>query len=148
MNDVAETLRQIIVGRDFEPVERIVIKDAMRAVTRAPLCPYSIAENVAHANFWQQTWLAKLKGEPSIRVGPEGSWPQVSAEEWPSVRQEFLDGFGEAYEIARAEPFVHSMRTEEAALKVLSQIACHNAYHLGQVALLKRQSWEMIKARG
>jgi hypothetical protein len=132
MSEAAESLRQIIEGEDFStPNDLLRSIKAATAVQIPPGCPYSIATNVKHALLWQDLWLAKLRGETPPKVVSGQDFPVVSEEEWPEVRKAFVEGFREAWEIAKGE-------NDEAALKTLYKIGNHGAYHLGQVQLLKR----------
>ncbi|RYG26378.1 DinB family protein [bacterium] len=128
-NGVAETLRQIRDGRDFSPPKAILRISAERAVLRGPAWPYSIADNVAHTVYWQDLWLARLRGSKINAVMGE-DWPTVMPEGWSETRERFLRGLDEAIAIAEAGGEVHT----------LARIAHHNAYHVGQWALLKRLS--------
>lgn len=124
---VAETLRQIRDGRDFSPPKAILRISASTATAKLPGWPYSIAGNVGHAVYWQELWLAKLRGEPrSADFGQ--NWPNIAPADWEKVRSKFLIGLDQA--IAFAE--------RNADPVTLARIAHHNAYHVGQWALLKR----------
>ena len=126
---VAETLRQIRDGRDFSSPRAILRISAERAVLRLPGWPYSIADNVAHTVYWQDLWLARLRGTKIQAVMGE-DWPKVAPERWVEFRERFLRGLDEAIEIAEAG----------GEVSTLARIAHHNAYHVGQWALLKRLS--------
>lgn len=137
MNCAAEALRQVIEGTDFASAKSALSGlSAESAATIPPGMSYSIATYVKHAILWHQIWLGRLKGEkrPSIL----DDWKAASVEEWSDLRTEFLEGLSEASRIASRKPFVHSMKTDAAAERVLLKIAIHDAYHVGQVVLLKR----------
>jgi uncharacterized damage-inducible protein DinB len=110
---------------------------AERAGIKLPGAPYSILTNLAHAVFWQEIWLDRLAGRRARSFTED--WKTPPHEEWPLVRQQFLDGLSRALQIARSDPFDHKMKTDAVAIKTLMQIAVHDAYHLGQINLLKRQ---------
>jgi hypothetical protein len=112
---------------------------AEAAVRVLPLMPYSLATNVAHADIWNRLWLAKLEGKPKFNPWPD--FPKVAEEEWPGVRDGFLENLNRAYEIACSEPFTHNCRTDKTASKTLLKIAVHSAYHVGQMRLIKRALW-------
>jgi hypothetical protein len=124
---VAETLRQIRDGRDFSAPRALLRISPKAAVFRLPGWPYSIADNVAHTVFWQDLWLARLRGESASVVMGE-DWPTVSARAWAEVRERFLAGLDEAVAIAE----------KGGNTVLLARIAHHDAYHVGQWALLKR----------
>lgn len=136
---VAEALRQVIEGDDFASPRGLLRSIKAETAVIVPLgAPYSIATNVAHAKIWQEAWLCRLRGVqlPKIVMGQD--FPEVSEKEWADVRKEFCDGLDQAYEIAQRDPFTHFAKDDEAAVRTLLRIAAHGAYHVGQVALLKR----------
>lgn len=136
---VAETLRQVIEGMDFASAKRLVnIKAGLACATKEGF-PYSIATNIWHCDYWNRLWLARLKGEkrPAKNIWAE-DWQAPEEKDWKQTRDDFLANLNLAHEIASAQPFKHSMKSDEDAIKVLNQIAVHTAYHVGQVALLKR----------
>jgi len=124
---VAETLRQIRDGRDFSPPKAILRVSPAAATLKRPDWPYSLADNVAHTAYWQEIWLNRLRGQKGSAVMGE-DWPTVAAGDWEAVRKQFLYGLDEAIAFAEAG----------ADLVLLARIAHHNAYHVGQWALLKR----------
>lgn len=136
-NWVAEALRQAWEGDDFMPAGKLLSRiTPVQAARRLDGAPYSLLTNVAHAEFWQRLWLARLKNLRRPKITDDWRVPQP--EEWPQVRSDFLSGFAEALEIARSKPFRHEMKSDVAARKTLLKIALHNSYHLGQMRLLKR----------
>jgi hypothetical protein len=137
MDDVREALRQLIEGNDFTLPAKIVRGLKAEAACRVlPGMPYSIATNVDHCDIWNRAWLASLEGLPKVNPFPD--FRKVEPAEWPKVRDEFVKNLMRAQAIALAEPFIHHSRTEETAKKVLLMITIHTAYHIGQIALLKR----------
>jgi hypothetical protein len=137
METLREAIRQVLEGTDFDPPDKVLGNlTPEQATTKLPGWPYSIATNVAHTDHWQRIWLARLEGTKRRKSFPD--FPGVSPEEWPEVRDRFLTNFQRALEIANAEPFVHRMKSNEVAVKILLEIAVHNAYHVGQMKLLKR----------
>ena len=139
MKEAGEALRQVVEGHDFSSPRGLLrsIKAEM-AVTIVPVAPYSIATNVAHALIWQDLWLCRLRGEPLPKVVMGQDFPEATAKEWPKIRTRFCDGLDEALTIASREPFTHRAKDDDIATRTLFKIANHNAYHIGQIALLKR----------
>jgi hypothetical protein len=134
---VRELFRQIIDGTDIPAAESLLRNvTPEKAAIKLDNMPYSILTNLAHADFWQQIWLDRLHGKRARRITED--WKAPAAGEWPQVRASFLANLGRASEIAAAEGFDHRMKSDEIAIKTLLQIAIHDAYHLGQVNLLKR----------
>ena len=132
-----EALIQVRDGRDFSSPKAILSRvTAEGACAQAEGCPYSLATYVEHCAFWQDIWLAKLRGEKGKSFIEDWRVPQPG--EWHNVRKRFLRGLDEAIAIAEKTPFVHSMKDDDAACATLIQIAVHNAYHVGQFVFLKR----------
>ncbi len=129
MDGVAETLRQIRDGRDFSPPKAILRVSPAAATLKLHGWPYSLADNVAHTAYWQEIWLRKLRGEKGSAVMGE-DWSTVAPAAWEATRAQFLDGLDEAIAFAEAEA--------GADVVLLARIAHHDAYHVGQWALLKR----------
>jgi len=133
----AEALRQVRDGTDFQAPARVLNRiSAKRACLTLPEFGYSLATYVLHTDFWQIVWLNRLNGLRAPNMLAD--WRVASPGEWPDIRSGFLAHLDQAIAFAEAEPFSHSMRTDERALKVLLEIAVHDAYHVGQFVLLKR----------
>jgi len=143
---VGEALKQIIEGYDFASSKRLVNVKADVACHVPSGCPYSMATNIWHCDFWNQLWLARLMGEkrPSGNIYKD-DWHVPPPSEWIETRDSFLTNLQKAYEMAVAEPFVHAMDDDTKAVEKLCQIAVHTAYHVGQVALIKRMAKAEIK---
>ncbi len=135
---VAEALRQVWEGADIPAPTSLLGNISVTTAARRELwMPYSILTNLAHANFWQTVWLNRLEGKRVANFTED--WKVLPPESWPEVRELFYTDMQRALAMARSEPFAHKMKSDEAALKTLMQIAVHNAYHIGQVNLLKMQ---------
>ena len=134
-----EALRQVMEGMDFQPPAKLVNIGAGKACSKLEGAPYSIATNVWHCDYWNRLWLARLTGEkrPAKNIWAE-DWQVPAESDWPEVKSRFLANLDRALQIAKSEPFEHRMKSDEAAIKTLNQIAVHTAYHVGQIALLKR----------
>ncbi len=69
------------------------------------------------------------------------SWPAVTLEDWPRLKDEFLANLDKNKEIARdAETLERPLLTNDkitVGAFMLQQVT-HDCYHLGQVALLRR----------
>lgn len=136
---VAEALRQVLEGEDFRGPASATssVTDAV-ANQSLPISPYSIATNAEHALFWNKIWLARLND--TKRPDMKKDWRVPSPDEWKRIRQELVDSVEAAHRIASAMPFKHHMKSDDAACETLIAIAVHTAYHLGQIALLKRMA--------
>lgn len=126
----ADLFRQLASGVDIpDPrklLSRIRPEDAARVL---PGLPYSLLTNLAHMHFWQDLWLNKIRGAP--RPSFLEDWRIPESSEFPSLRAAFLEGFDEACRLAADGPDADTAAT-------LTAIALHDAYHFGQIKLIKR----------
>jgi uncharacterized damage-inducible protein DinB len=102
--------------------------------------PHSIAEIVAHMLFWQTQVLNAIQGKPvkNVSIAAMG-WREVTENDWPRVKNEFLAGLAQSLEMARdAELLGQITRTNQTVGFRLLSHAGHDAYHLGQIVLLRR----------
>jgi uncharacterized damage-inducible protein DinB len=115
--------------------------------------PYSIYELVFHMNYWMDHELARLTGaSPAYPEHAAESWPRSaeppSEDEWRVVETRFGALLQRMIELARDEagaarpvaitssaPHANQGSTQR---DVLWQTVVHNAYHLGQVATVRR----------
>lgn len=118
-----------------------------QAVARSPGLPHSIGEIVAHMNANIQFNLSLIRAaDPATHAGPGEHWPSVSAEGWPRLVDEFLLGLRTLQEIAREgtglDRVLYPATEREPAWTVGYKLACsvakHNAYHFGQIVVLRR----------
>ncbi len=104
--------------------------------------PHSVAQIVAHVQFWQAHLLASLDGQrPETPEHAEGGWPAPG--DWAEVRASLLRDAARLRALARdpqrcAAP--DSNGVPFAAL--LANYAGHSVYHLGQVVSV-RQALEL-----
>jgi uncharacterized damage-inducible protein DinB len=111
-----------------------------QAVTRLEGWPYSVAEVVAHMLFWQRHDHATIEtgAEPDVPAGAD--WPAVTEEDWPRLKDEFLASLEGSRKIARdsealERPILGGKFTVGLRLVCFTG---HNAYHLGQVVMMRR----------
>lgn len=139
-NHVAEAMRQISEGDDFMSAD-----DLTRDLTPDQACrvatgtPYSIATQVAHALLWQDHWLALIQGNLGDKVDESEDFPTVDCDQWPELRGRFVAGVELAEAVAGSDE-LGKVVGERTVGQLLLKIAVHNAYHLGQIALLRQVS--------
>jgi uncharacterized damage-inducible protein DinB len=140
-------MRQVWEGEDF-PSAKSILRN-VTSETAAVLPPgfkYSLLTLVEHADLWQRIWLSKLLNEP--RPDFRDDWRVPDPEEWPLIRRNFLERFEQALRFAAETPRAKDSKREATINKLLTQIAVHNAYHIGQFVLLKRaaRAWSKQQA--
>ncbi|MDX2153113.1 MAG: DinB family protein [Bryobacteraceae bacterium] len=113
---------------------------------------HSILDIVAHLNYWQRWFLARLHSEaaPMAQSAALG-WPTLDATQWPTLSEEFLAGLQTATALGAdparlTQPITPAIEFPPLAhytvADVLAHIAVHNAHHLGQVVTL-RQAFDL-----
>lgn len=111
-----------------------------QAVTKLEGWPYSIAEQVAHMLFWQRHNFAVIETgvEPKVPTATVG-WPVVTKDDWPRLKDEFLAGLQKSREMARDPETLGRIAIRNLTVGLrLVWFTSHDAYHLGQIALMRR----------
>jgi uncharacterized damage-inducible protein DinB len=116
------------------------------ATTRPANAPHSIAEIVAHLDFWQNWILHRVHGQadPMVQQAALG-WPSVQTGQWDTLRSRFLTGLQQAAELSTGNvslplhpPIEFPAMAEYTIGDALQHVAMHNSHHLGQVVLLRQ----------
>lgn len=132
---------------DFASPERILRGLPAELAVRKPAgWPHSIAEILAHMNANVQFNLGLIRSaEPASYQNPVENWPRVEAGDWDKLVEQFITGLEELKRIALNSPSLDRIlypATAEPAwtvgYKLAASVAKHNAYHLGQIAVLRR----------
>ncbi|MGO9402245.1 MAG: DinB family protein [Terriglobales bacterium] len=164
------TLRELVYGKGahVDPVACVEDISAELAARTVDGYPHSIWQLVEHMNYWMDYDLAKVAGE--IRPYPDKaieSWPahpnpaagsQAAAEAWRATTRRFADLLALLARLAESDPAAlgrkvqmlgpKQSRRESTVHAILWQIAAHNSYHAGQIALLRRQAGAWPPERG
>lgn len=133
---------------DFPSVARVLMGlTPAQAITVPPGLPYSIARIAAHMNSNMKNNLGLMRApDPAAYEQTFENWPAVSAEDWPALVEEFLAGLQAVTQIAREakdlERVLYPATGGQPAWTVGYKLACsvakHNAYHFGQIVMLRR----------
>ena len=126
---------------DFTPYERALSGLESRQALHVPAsAPYSVAQVLAHMVFWQDWLVASAGGAPQVfPAHAEEGWPLPTAEDWPNLVDRFLAGLAQARAMARDAATRHRLvYKEDTGGRVLTDLAVHNAHHLGEIILLRR----------
>ncbi len=164
------TLRELVYGKGahVDPVACVEDISAELAARTVAGYPHSIWQIVEHMNYWMDYDLGKVAGEN--RPYPDRaieSWPEhpnpaaespVASEQWRATTRRFTDlldrlarlAESDAAELERKVQNVGSPQSprESTVHAMLWQIAAHNSYHAGQIALLRRQFGAWPPERG
>jgi uncharacterized damage-inducible protein DinB len=138
---LTETLVHIPPAR---AVERLTMEEAE---CRVPGTNHSIAEIVAHLNFWMTWFCQRCDGvaAPMVATAAEG-WPALERGSWPEVHDQFLAALERLLAIAAgggldapiAPPIEFPPLASYTKRDVLVHAAMHNAHHIGQIIVLRQ----------
>ncbi|MFC4453385.1 DinB family protein [Deinococcus sonorensis] len=112
--------------------------NAEQAHTRPPGLPHSVAEVVAHVQFWQAYLLSVLRGEhpPDVAHAAQG-WPEPG--EWAVLQETFFRDLSALAALAQDEAFMSELDPQDRFRIVpLTSYAGHGLYHLGQVVTVRQ----------
>lgn len=139
-SDLAHVFDQILQGFDIPTPEQAIKITQSKAAEQVSPLPYSFLTNLAHAALWQDLWLGALAGGRAKSTMQEwkNDFRIPDPSEFESLKERFIEGFRKAREIAASEPFTHKAESDALAKELLTRIAVHGAYHLGQMNLLRR----------
>ncbi len=133
-------MQHLLLGSDeFEPPARILSGlSGEQACAQLPGAPWSIAGLLAHMIFWQERRIGWARGEEQPEWGPAENFPAVEPDQWESLVHRFLNGFTWLEGLAGGGDTHRELYRGRSAGFMLASQSCHNAYHLGQIVLLRR----------
>jgi uncharacterized damage-inducible protein DinB len=117
---------------DLEPRLAVIIPDG---------AAHSIADHVGHMAWWQRQVLSDIRTQTKARASIGGhDFQTVTLEEWPGVLSDFLSGLEELKSLTADAGVLERqyLERDHDVGFVLMDFALHNAYHLGQIVLLRR----------
>ncbi len=126
---------------------RVFLKEVstVAAFRQSPGAPYTVARLLAHANWWQRMRIEIAKGAefPPDFTPQADDWPDVRPEDWEALVADFISGIDEIIALADGdEAMGREVYGDRNAGAMLVSHAAHNAYHLGQIALLLKMQGE------
>jgi uncharacterized damage-inducible protein DinB len=123
------TLRRVLDGVSDE--------QARRRIGSA----HSILELVVHAGTWMDVVAGRLRGE-AIDATTVEDWSDTTLRSWPATIEELEHAQSRLLDaVARTSPEALDRKIagkDYTARAALETLICHNVYHTGQIALLKR----------
>lgn len=118
---------------------------AEQAAARSIAGAHSIWELVLHATAWTEIARERLIGSANADPTPEEDWPPVgdkSAEAWRAARERMKDAHRElAADVAKlgdSDLIGRVPGKDHTVLTMVHGIVEHDAYHSGQIAVLKK----------
>ncbi len=103
---------------------------------------HSIASHVAHLAWWQRQVVQDIETNAATRVRIEGeAFPSITtSEDWTAVRDDFLSSLEQLKAFCDdAQILERQYLNRDSVAVTLLDFAVHNAYHLGQIVLLRRE---------
>lgn len=121
---------------------------AQQASTVPAGLPHSVADIVAHVQFWQRYLLGVFRGEdPDWVESAAESWPggvahtseEQDLEEWDALKFSLLRDMDSLATYAQDEAFMQ-MHDPQGRFRIvpLTSFAGHGLYHLGQVVTVRQ----------
>ncbi len=150
------TLRELVYGKGahVDPVACVEDISAELAVQVVEGYPHSIWQIVEHMSYWMEYDLGKIAGENpvypdrAIDSWPSHPGPAIEAQ-WQAATRRFGELLARLAELSESETeslerIIRNIGPEHAPRQstvhtMLWQVAVHNSYHVGQIALLRRQ---------
>ena len=143
-------IKHLLEGPGFTPPERTLSGLTLEQASAKPNdSPHSIADILAHLNFWQNWAMSAIGGDhkPMPAQATDG-WVGLSGS-WDDLVKEFLAGLEKAKTLTEDEALLQQPFDPENKIGwgfekhsigevIVDVIAVHNAYHLGQIILLRR----------
>src|SRR5688500_15635016 len=115
-------------GLAFIGVETILSNlTDLQAVKRPDSLPHSVAELVAHVNWWNLWMLDVIEAEYVVPYPKRASltWPTVRASQWPGVKKEFYDVLARIDTHTMRPDLVSPINHSETTYELLVDFALH-----------------------
>ncbi len=133
--------RMLSSGHAFLSAEKILANLEPEIAVQIPQNAIrGIAGHVAHLAWWQNQMLQDIALGQRQRQSGEEFPNTVALEAWEAVKADFLAGLEQLKKHCDDPELLQKtyIHTSETIAEALLDFALHNAYHLGQVVLLRR----------
>jgi uncharacterized damage-inducible protein DinB len=138
-------------GAHADPVACVEDVSAELAARQVNGFPHSIGQLVFHMNYWMEYDLRRIRGErppyPQHNSESFPPTPLVNSEEWDRLKKRLallIADFATMAELPHVELDRQIESTQPGQAKiagtleaVLWQLAVHNSYHTGQIAMIR-----------
>lgn len=128
-------------GQAFVGVEAALSGLEPQTAARRPGgLPHSVAELVAHVNWWNRWMLDVIEGGQAMPYPKRAAdtWPEVGAEDWARVRGEFYELLARIDGHAARPDLANPVNHDETIGELLADFALHTAHHFGQVVTVRQ----------
>ena len=135
-------LSNMLLGEDefIEPPQMLRDLNGEQAANKPVGAPTSIAHIVSHMQFWQHRNLAVINGQkPPYPKDPDQTWGEVRPDQWLDLVGDFLTDLDQMMALTENDSGLsRDLGEDETVGDRIRWTAIHNAYHFGQIALLRR----------
>jgi uncharacterized damage-inducible protein DinB len=159
------TLRELVYGKGAHVDPLACVEDISADLAQRTVAgyPHSIWQILEHMNYWMDYDLAKIAGEnPCYPNQAIESWPAhpspADEKVWKATTRRFTELLARLATLAESDAAVLERNIQNAGSPqsprestvhtMVWQIAVHNSYHVGQIALLRRQAGAWPPERG
>jgi len=157
------TIRELVYGKGahVDPVACIEDIPAALATRTVASYPHSIWQIMEHMSYWMEYELRRVAGNalpyPAHAIESWPAHPDPAGEaQWRAAGERFRALLAQLASLAELDDrsLVRSVPPDKAEAApttvgaIVKQIMAHNSYHVGQVAMLRRQFGEWPPLRG
>jgi hypothetical protein len=127
-------------GQYVAPAQLLGDLTEAQAVKNPPAAPYSIAQILSHMHYWQGVEIARATGKIWRKAKHlDETFASIKSGTWGKLVKDFLSDLETLKKLADEKPKNISPSRDDTELNYdLAGTAIHNAYHFGQIVLLRR----------
>jgi len=149
-----KTIRELVYGKGAHVDPIACVEDISAALATRSMAgyPHSIWQIVEHMSYWMEYEIHRIAGDrPRYPDHAIESWPAhpdpAGEAQWQAARQRFSELLTQVATLAESgtAAFEKSVLPDKPSAPlstvgaVVKQITVHNSYHVGQIAMLRRQ---------
>lgn len=128
-------------GQAFVGVEAALSGlDGAVAARRPENLPHSVAELVAHVNWWNRWMLDVIEGGQAMPYPKHAAetWPAVGEADWGRIKAEFYELLARIDTHTARPDLANPVNHDETIGELLADFALHTAHHFGQVVTVRQ----------
>lgn len=116
-----------------------------QAATRPEGLPHSVANLLAHVNWWL-VWMLEVIETGAAAPYPAHAavtWPEVGADDWERLKQEFYMLLARVDTHTSRPDLQSPVNHDETLGELLADFALHTSHHFGQIITVRQliQAW-------
>ncbi|MDO4244524.1 MAG: DinB family protein [Deinococcus sp.] len=111
-----------------------------QAAQHVPGLPHSVAELVAHVNWWNRWMLDIIEMGQALPYPAHAAdtWPTVQAGDWSRIKNEFYELLARIDTHAARPDLASPVNHEETIGELLADFALHTTHHFGQIISVRQ----------